>query len=862
MNNAKAVQNSLKPGRWVNTSCKMCLFTCNTRVLVSDDGVVIKVEGNPSSAANGSALCPKGNAAILRHYDPRRFKTPLKRTNPEKGPGIDPKWVPISWDEAYGIVASELKRVREDDPRKLLPSIGDFQKEWLWGWPEVFGTRNVFTSWSNWCGGGYHSMNGFINSSFNAVTDSNYCNYWLSNGSGDGFAAHLQVAAQARAVADARVERGMKVVCVEPRLSVPAAKADEWIPIRPATDRFFALGLCCVMVEEKLYDAQFLKMDTNAPYLVGPDGYFVRDREGGVYVWDAAEGRAKLWDDASVKEFALEGEYRVDGVACKPAFQRFKDILKDCTPQKMSELTTVPAQTIIRVAREMAKAAQIGATITIAGRTLPLRPASYIYYRGASAHKYSTMSNHAFKLVNMLLGNIDAPGGHGGMARKDRIEDTYGRIKAGENGMIDPLTHVLGMPPGFSYPPDESHLGGYFPLGWIPGHLNHEVLSNPEKYDLKYRPDTLLLCHSNPLWNLPGNRATWHRIMRSMRFIVAIDIIPNESNEFADVILPNHDFLECWNMRMGDTTHAEGVSLRQPVTEPLYDTKSEEEIFYELSERLGILEQWNEKMNRMFGFHLKPELLLEKARKYTDKEIARRKGLLWNGKDLDWYVERGHAVTLRPPEQWYRPWEGLRLRFYIEDIVRTRDDLKRKMEEARVPIRHEWDWECYQPLPLPLLDPVHKEPPEFDLYAITFKEIQINFGETLGNPWIDDIVYRDPVHATLLMNAKTGAARGLRSGDFVELISPYGRIYGRLALTQAVHPETIAVSNSLSRMASQQSGVRQGGGHFNELLPANLENTDACSSQLESVARVRITKVSIRPEDLPSNSVFAHRTAH
>jgi len=78
-------------------------------------------------------------------------------------------------------------------------------------------------------------------------------------------------------------------------------------------------------------------------------------------------------------------------------------------------------------------------------------------------------------------------------------------------------------------------------------------------------------------------------------------------------------------MRMGDTTHAEGVSLRQPVSEPLYDTRSEEEIFYELSERLGILEQWNERMNRMFGFHLKPELLLEKARKYTDKEIARRK---------------------------------------------------------------------------------------------------------------------------------------------------------------------------------------------------------------------------------------------
>ncbi len=50
----------------------------------------------------------------------------------------------------------------------------------------------------------------------------------------------------------------------------------------------------------------------------------------------------------------------------------------------------------------------------------------------------------------------------------------------------------------------------------------------------------------------------------------------------------------------------------------------------------------------------------------------------------------------------------------------------------------------YQPLPTPVLDPVHEEPPEYDLYAITFKDIQLNFGESLSNPWLKDIVYRDP----------------------------------------------------------------------------------------------------------------------
>ena len=94
---------------------------------------------------------------------------------------------------------------------------------------------------------------------------------------------------------------------------------------------------------------------------------------------------------------------------------------------------------------------------------------------------------------------------------------------------------------------------------------------------------------------------------------------------------------------------------------------------------------------------------------------------------------------------------------------------------------------------------------------------------------------RDPVHTSFLLNAATGRQKGLEDGDVVQLRSPYGRITGKISLSQGVHPDTVAVSNSLSRAT---------GGHFNELLPANLRNTDACSSQLESVARVKIAKLS------------------
>jgi anaerobic selenocysteine-containing dehydrogenase len=828
------VQNSLKKGKWIRSTCKMCLHSCGTVVHVTDDGIINKVEGDPTNPSNNGKLCPKGNSAIMRHYDPNRIKQPLKRTNPKKGPNVDPMWEPISWDEAYDIVARELKKALDDDPRKILPSLEHFQKMNVWNWPLAFGNQNSFQSGGTMCGGAYHPMNGYIHSAFAVANDALHCNYWINDGTGDGFSSHLHAAAQANWVADARIKRGMRCVTIEPRLSTSAAKSEEWVPIRPATDRHFALGLCHVMVTEGLCDYHFLRQDTNAPYLVGPDGTFVRNAEGKIYVWDSESDSARLWDDPTIKvdRLALEGTYQVEGKACKPAFQKFRDIVDECTPEEMEKITTVPAATTRRIAREFAKAATIGATIEIDGRRLPLRPAAYNYYRGAQGHKHGFQTNHAFKMVNFMVGNIDAPGGLCGVTLDDQWIDKN-RIVPGENGMIMPQPHQLGPLPPFQYPPSTYHLLNYFPVGLHPPHLNLLVFENPGKYGVDFQPDVMVIGHSNPLWAMQGPREKWFEFMRSMRFIVVCDIIPTETTLWADVILPSHDALESWNMTMIEPPHTEGMCLRQPVVEPLYDTRSEEDIMSELSERLGILDAYNEVINIVSGFHHKPELLLQPGRKYTDKEIAERKGLLWNDKPLDWYMEHGHAVTPRRPDKFYRPC-----------------DLKAKMEEAKVPFRDEWCWDDYRPLPTAVLDPVHHSPPEYDLYGIFFKEIQINFGESLSNPWIKDIVYRDPVHIALILNPKTLAKQGLKSGDIVRVDSPTGRIYGRVGASEGVHPDTIGISNSLSRIRVNHAAVPHAGGHFNDLLPYDLANTDAVTGQPETVCKVKLTKLEDWPEPL------------
>ena len=849
MSTPQPVQNSLKSGKWIRSTCKMCLHSCGSIIHVTDDGVINKIEGDPTNPSNNGKLCPKGNAAIMRHYDPNRFKQPLKRTNPEKGANVDPMWEPISWDEALDTVARELKKSIDEDPRKLLPSLEDFQKMNIWNWPLAFGNQNSFQSGGTMCGGAYHPVNGIVHSAFAVANDVKHCNYWINDGTGDGFSSHLHAAAQSNWVAKARIDRGMRCVTIEPRLSISAAKSEEWIPIRPATDRHFALGLCHVMVKEGLCDYKFLRKDTNAPYLVGEDGLFVRDADDKIYVWDSVENKAKLWDDPSIGRLALEGTFEVDGKTCKPAFQRFRDILDDCSPEEMEKVTTVPAKTTWRIAREFAAAATIGATIDIDGRTLPLRPAGYNYYRGAQGHKHGFQTNHSFKMVNFMVGNIDAPGGLMGVTLDDQWVD-HSHVEPGENGMLLPNPHQLGPLPPFAYPPTTYHLLNYFPVGLHPPHLNLEVFLNPEKYGVDFQPDVMMICHSNPLWAIQGPRHKWLEFMKSMRFIAVSDIIPTETTQWADIILPSHDALESWNMTMIEPPHTEGMCLRQPVTEPLYDTKSEEDIFAELSERMGILEGYNSVINIVSGFEHKPELMLELDKKYTDKEIARRKGLLWNDKDIDWYMEHGHAVTERRSDKWYRPWEGMRLHFYIEMMVTERDKLKALMEEHDVPFRHEWGWDDYQPLPTAVLDPVHEEPPEYGLYAIFYKDIQMNFGESLSIPWIKDIVYRDPVHIAMILNPKTAAAQGLQEKDIVRVDSPYGFLYGRIGTSEGMQPDTLGVSNSLSRTKVRHEGVPHAGGHFNDLLPYDLGNTDAVTGQPETVCKIKITKLDDWPEGL------------
>src|SRR3974390_1809400 len=104
---------------WIPSACALCYGSCSI-LAHRVNGVVVKIEGNPASAVGRGRLCGKGVSGIMSHYDPNRLTRPLRRTNPNKGFDEDPRWKEIGWDEALDEIAQVLKRVRAEDPRKLL----------------------------------------------------------------------------------------------------------------------------------------------------------------------------------------------------------------------------------------------------------------------------------------------------------------------------------------------------------------------------------------------------------------------------------------------------------------------------------------------------------------------------------------------------------------------------------------------------------------------------------------------------------------------------------------------------------------------------------------------------------------------
>lgn len=241
------------PDRVVKSTCGICQIGCGVLVHVSN-GRVVRVEGDPDNPLNKGELCPKGMASVEYLYHPDRLLHPLKRIG-ERGEG---KWLPISWDEALDTVAGKLAETRDNQGAESVIFIegsfkGGYQGDLLIRFANVFGSPNVAYQGHVCFVPRKHASD--ITYGFYAISDIDYppasITVWGKNLVENLHHVHQRVM---RAV-----ERGAKLMVINPNKVEGAEKADLWLKPRPGSDLALALGILNVIINEGLYDKSFVE---------------------------------------------------------------------------------------------------------------------------------------------------------------------------------------------------------------------------------------------------------------------------------------------------------------------------------------------------------------------------------------------------------------------------------------------------------------------------------------------------------------------------------------------------------------------------------------------------------------------------
>ena len=837
---------------WVPTVCYGCYNACGV-LARRVDGVVTDIGGDPENPSSLGHICAKGKARIADLYDPQRVMRPLRRRNPEKGIGVDPQWEEITWEEALQQVAERLTTARNKDPRRVVVAHFDLPAAPLARvWCTTLGTPH--SNWSSaglFCGMGSHSVNMLINGAYNSEIDFQHCRHAVLVGTQMGFMVDSNAQATTHGLAQARL-RGMKLTVIDPVCGTAAGKADNWIPIRPGTDAALGLGIVNQLVNHlQVYDALFLRRRTNAPYLIGPDGHYMRHAERGKpLVWDTEAMGPSLFDDCPPERMALEGEFRIEGIYCRPAFELLRRHVGRYGPERVAEITDVPASRIVELATELAEDAGLGESITIDGRELPLRPIAVNFKSGPVGHKHGMAAALALHLINIVLGAIDVPGGFLGV---NPVGPNW-EPEVGADGMLVAADHVRSLfgynspfPGAPVHPPETLSLQEVLPIAVGGRTLYPFTLLAGEDFGLDFTPDVLLHCRVNLMMSIVEPARIAEALCR-IPFMLSFSTHLDETTEFADVVLPDAHDMERHDLFPANHPYAflvpgPGVwygARRQPVVPPAGQARHWGDVLFDLAYRMGLGEELHQVCNQILGFEGEAELPAEGRFEVAD--LAGRQIRREAGKGAAKVGAPGGSGTFRlrrkrVEEAYPGPWVKPRLPIYQEHFI----DKGREVAAALEGLSVRWDLSDYAPLPNWRPSAAHEEDAEaFDLFAVPFKLPFHGLSLAAQNPWLADLGERHPHAFRLLMHRRAGIARGIRDGEWVSVTSRVGSVRGRVRLTEGIHPETVAVAGINGHWARGMPQARGRGIHFNTLIPFDLDNVDKLSSAFDSKAKVRV----------------------
>lgn len=799
-------------GKWIATTCQGCTTWCPAQAYVVNNRV-IKVRGNANAKVNPGKLCPRGHIAIQQMYDPDRLKVPMKRTNPKKGRNEDPKFVPISWEEAVNTIADKLLELRKNnEPHKFVLWRGRYSltTDIIYDrFPKIIGTPNNI-SHSSICAeaekfGPYYTEAYWAYRDYD-FKETRYVLFW----GGDPVASNRMVPHAINVLGDV-LDRA-KVATIDPRLSATAAKSHEWLPVIPGEDGALAMAIAHVILTEGKWHKAF--------------------------VGDFKDGVNQFKKGVTVPEEAFEEKYTYGLV------KWWNLELKDRTPEWAAERCGIPAEQIYRVAREFAAAAPAAISF--------LSPGAAMHVRGG----YTAMAAHA---LNGLVGSVD---NQGGTLRESKIptaglpkyEDYQDDIaKAGtKNKKIDQRGTL-------EFPALASGKSG----GGVVTNRVADAMLEKKPYDIK----AAIGYWCNFPYSCSGAQR-WEQALEKLPFFAHITTNLSEMSMFADIVLPAaFSMFEKWSYLTSKAAKYNTLTIQQPVVKPIWDVKQDEsEIAWMIAEALA--KKGFPNLLDHYKAYKDPETGKAPANgmEFAVNAVKISTKPLWDpapdlkGDSLKGWKELVEKGVWNSPVYPYRKkWEDFgtktkKFEFYSETLKAALEEHAEKnkatiddiMKATKYTARGEL---CF----VPHYEEAYRwgDAKEYPFIFFEHRSRLNREGRSQNSPWYYEFKDVDPGDEAwddvAKINPVDGAKLGIKTGDKIKLTSPTGSIVCTAKLWEGVRPGTVGKCFgqghwAYGKVASIEFGKKPRGGSNNELLPADWERLSGSTARHGGVTRIKIEK--------------------
>ncbi len=769
--------------KWISAACwGNCGGRCVNYALVKD-GVVIRQktdDSHPDSPEYPQQRgCIRGRSQRHQVFGADRLKYPMKRKNWEPGGGKRElrgrdEWVRISWDEALDSIASEIKRIKETYGNAAIMK-GGYSNSYTKGFSEptkmLWNYGGLIEPWGITSAGSWQNAGMFANGSGSYIytndrfdlANAQLIVMWGLNSAWSRAGSPNYFLLQAK-------KAGAKFIYIDPFYN-PSAQilADEWIPVRPATDPALALGMAYTLITED----------------------------------DPATNPLIDWDFLNKNTVGFDRDHMPEGADPK---ENFKDYVlgtydgQPKTPEWASEICGVPPATIRKLVREIASTKKVA---------LQSGPSS------ARVHNSDSWP-HLFMTLGWMMGHVGQSGRMTGVGRD--IVNGDDLIEIGDTGLPS-VSNPLGKA-GSNLPKDgEGVIRLNYAESWraiMTGKYTHG------KGDIRDIDVRMIYHDSSAQLNQRCGMTEGIEAHRKVEFVVAQHFSLSTQAKYADIVLP---ITTQWERDGLLFVEREYAILASQVTEPLFEAKHDRWVAEELAKRLGVdaTEIWPISEKQMLFNQIAGSKVINQAGNdfetlvtITADDIAEWgvDGTPQTGRiTLKEFQEKGiYQVKVAPNDQY----SYIAFKDFREDPVAHPVGTP----SGKFEIHCQTYADYIDKIGFTTIRPIPTYNPPIEGYEETFSSwdtqtkgdfplqlYTIHYLRRSHSAYDNIQVLREAFPQEFFMNPLDAAARGIKQGDTVLITSRHGKVLRPVSITERMMPGVTTLGEGAWADIDENTGI-------------------------------------------------------